>query len=577
MKQIRSMLAMLLLIATLLAAVACTPSTGSDQTSGSDEATTAPETTPSDEKILLFSDEEWQRKIIRAEYWNNNEFSITMKLVDALESLTGIRPKLGMDFKRKDEVYDSTTTEILFGYTAYPESREVYGSLALGEAEIRVVGQKIVIAGYSYEALFELYEHITELFEKKYKDGKIEVTAAELETKVEVDNFLNSLPVPKDATFSSIENCGYDQSLFIFKDATPETFNNFKSGMTTHTLVSESEESGNLFASYNVGKNLINISYSKHDDGFRIIINKNKQGTALFEKKDVKKVCEPMILMHGLSWNGEHQNGLCLLIRLSDGTFIVVDGGFNRDKDASDLYNLLVKHTPEGMKPTVAAWFITHAHGDHHATFANKFVAKYKLKVDIKSVIFNPPSAALNQTEDNEGGGAGNVIAAANSITGCEWVRCHVGDKYYIGDAEVDMLYTIDYQYPATFTYYNTCSIIFSVKIAGQRIIVTGDGANSSFSKVVGMFGADLKADILQVAHHGYGTGVSESASTAVVQAYKHISPTLVLWPIGPDGYKSVEGKMYNQVLFQLPSVKEIVVAEDKDFLYALPYVYVKK
>lgn len=577
MKNFRSLLAILLLIATLLTAVACTPSGGPAESTGSGESTGAPETTAPEEKILLFSDEAWQRKIIRAEYWSNNEFSITMKIVDALEEITGTRPKLGMDFKRKDDVYDSTIPEILFGYTAYPESREVYSTLALGEGEIRVVGQKIVVAGYSYEALSKLYEHLTDVFKKNYKNGKIEVTAAELETKVEVDNFLNSIPVPKDVTFSSIENCGYDQSLFIFEDATADTFKDYKSRMSSFTLVSESEESGNCFASFNAGNNLVNISYSKHDDNFRIIVNKNKQGTSLFEKKEIKKVCEPMILMHGLSWNAEHQNGLCLLIRLSDGSFIVVDGGFNRDKDASDLYNLLVKHTPEGMKPTVSAWFITHAHGDHHATFANKFVAKYKLKVDIKSVIFNPPSAALNQTEANEGGGAGNVIAAANSITGCEWVRCHVGDKYYIGDAEVDMLYTIDYQYPATFTYYNTCSIIFSVKIAGQRIMVTGDGANSSFSKVVGMFGADLKADILQVAHHGYGTGVSESASTAVVQAYKHISPTLVLWPIGPEGYKSVSGKMYNQTLFQIPTVKEIVVAEDKDFLYDLPYVYTKK
>ena len=577
MKNIRSLLALLLLIAMLLSAVACTPTGDPSQTSGSGESTTAPETLPSDEKILIFSDEKWQKPIIRAEFWSNNEFSISMKIVADLENLTNVRPKLGMDFKRKDEVYDSTTAEILFGYTAYPESREVYNSLSLGEAEIRIVGQKIVIAGYSYEALNKLYLHLMEVFKKNYKDGKIEVTAEEIQVKYNVDSFLSSIPLPKDVTFSSIESCGYDQSLYIFEDATPDTFTDYKNRMSSYTLESESVESGNYFATYTAGKNLVNISYSKHDECFRIIVNKNKTATPLFDKKEVKKVCEPMILMHGLGWEVGNQNGLCMLIRLSDGTFIVVDGGFNRDKDATDLYNLLVKHTPQGMKPTVSAWFITHAHGDHHATFANRFVAKYKLVVNIKAVIFNPPSAALNQTEKNEGGGAATVISAANSINGCEWIRCHVGDKYYVGDAEVDMLYTVDYQYPDAFTYYNTCSIIFSVKIAGQRIIITGDGANSSFSKVIGMFGADLKADILQVAHHGYGTGVSESASTAVLQAYKHISPSLVLWPIGEVDYPSVSGRVYNQVLFQLPSVKEIVVAKAADHLFDLPYVYVKK
>lgn len=575
MNKFKSLLAILLIIATLLTVIACTPDKAPDESS-SENSTTAQETAPSNEKILLFSGEEWQRKIIRAEYWNTNEYSVAMKLAASLEELTTVRPKLGMDFKRKDEEYDSTTAEILFGFTAYPESRLVYESLALGEAEIRVVGQKIVIAGYSYEALYNLYLHLVDVFEANYKDGKLEVTAEQLQIKQTVDNTLSSLPVPKDVNFSTVESCGYDQSLFIFKKATPETFTTYKTQMSTHTLVTESEESGNYFATYMVGKNLVNVSYSKHDKCFRIIINKNKTATPLFDRKEVVKVCEPMIIMHGLGWDTQ-QNGLCMLIRLSDGSFIVVDGGFNRDRDATDLYNLLVKYTPDGMKPTVSAWFITHAHGDHHATFANKFVSKYKLKVDIKAVVFNPPSAALNQTEDNEGGGAGNVIAAANSINGCEWIRCHVGDKYFIGDAEVDMLYTVDYQYPNAFTYYNTCSIIFSVKIAGQRIMITGDGANSSFDKVVDMFGADLKADILQVAHHGYGTGVSTSSSTAVLQAYKYISPSLVLWPIGATDYPTVNDRMYNQILFQLATVKEIVVAEDKDHAYMLPYTYVNK
>ena len=576
MKNLRSLLAFLLLAATLITMIACSPTGGpAETTDGSGESAPA-ETTGKNDKIVLFENENWVRQIIRAEYWSTNEFTIAMKLADKLEALTGVRPKLGMDFKRKDDEYDSTKAEILFGNTAHPEAREVYNSLALGDAEIRVVGEKIVMAGYSYEALLTIYNHIEALFEKNFKDGRLEVTKEELEMKETVDGTLSSLPTPKDATFSSLESCGYDQTLFIFKKASPDIFNQYKNQLSNQTLVAESEESGNYFATYTVGNNLVNISYSKHDKGFRIIINKGKQASPLFEKKEVTKVCEPMIIMHGLGWDTQ-QNGLCMLIRLSDGSFIVVDGGFNRDRDASDLYNLLVANTPEGMKPTVSAWFITHAHGDHHATFANKFVSKYKTKVDIKAVMFNPPSAALNQTEDNEGGGAGNVIAAANSINGCEWIRCHVGDKYYIGDAEVDMLYTVDYQYPNAFTYYNTCSIIFSVKIAGQRIIITGDGANSSFDKVVDMFGADLKADILQVAHHGYGTGVSTSSSTAVLQAYKYISPSLVLWPIGATDYPTVNDRMYNQVLFTLPTVKEIVVAEDKDHAFILPYVYVKK
>lgn len=134
------------------------------------------------------------------------------------------------------------------------------------------------------------------------------------------------------------------------------------------------------------------------------------------------------------------------------------------------------------------------------------------------------------------------------------------------------MLYTVDYQYPKAFTYYNTSSLIFSIRLAGQRIMVTGDGANSSFNKIVDMYGADLKCDIVQVAHHGYGTGTSASASTGVMEGYKHMAPSLVLWPIGKSGYNSVQNAVYNVTLKNLPSVKKIIVAEDKDHVVMLPF-----
>ena len=67
---------------------------------------------------------------------------------------------------------------------------------------------------------------------------------------------------------------------------------------------------------------------------------------------------------------GYASNGLSILMRLADGRFIVVDGGFNRAKDMTMLINRMKEQSAGYADKTggikVAAWIITHSHGDHY-------------------------------------------------------------------------------------------------------------------------------------------------------------------------------------------------------------------
>ena len=488
-----------------------------------------------------------------------------------MSAITGKTPHTANDTAIKGE----DVFEVIIGYTAHPIMQSMYYGLGYGQARATVVGNKILLASYTKKGYDLLLEHLKSVFTAAYKDGTLILEASKINADIVADeNTYNVFPVD-GLEFSSIEDCGLDQTLIIHKNASENIFNEYVKKYSDYTCVSSVKESGNCFATFDVGKDLINVSYSKGDNCLRIIHNKSTEPSPILkEQGEVKKVCEPMIIMHGLGWKANgystHQNGLCLIFRLSDGRFIVVDGGFNREKDADDLYKLLKDNTPSGMDTIIAAWFITHAHGDHHATFASVF-PKYRSKVKVENVIFNPPLGGVYSSDANEGTGWSTVISIIPAYR-ARHIRPHVGDRYYIGDAVIDMLYTVDYQYPNVFSYYNTSSIIFSIKLAGQRIMVTGDGANSSFNKIVDMYGDDLKCDIVQVAHHGYGTGTSASASTGVMQGYKHMAPSLVLWPIGKSGYNSVQNAVYNVTLKNLPSVKKIIVAEDKDHVVMLPY-----
>ena len=575
----RSFLSIFLVLLLLLCQISCAPQRQEDEATDPPSLTTDTETLPetsgkeAEREVTLYSDGKWQYRTVTRAVRNTGEKDFSFGLTKVLSGLTGSAPHSANDTALKGE----DVCEIIIGYTAHPQMQSLYAGLLYGQAAVRVIGNKIYVAAYTQEGFAALLTHVEALIKSGYSGGTLSLKIGELEALINVNEDLNALPTSADAEFIDCYDCGLGQTMLVLSGGSIVDFDNYVKKFDAGSCVSTVYESGNAFATIDFGNDLINISFAKNDKRLRIIRNKDTEPTSLFSAPtETKRICEPLIIMHGLGWEKGMDNGLCIIIRLSDGRFIVVDGGFNRQRDADDLYKLLKDNTPEGMDPTVAAWFITHGHGDHHGTFATLFCARYKASVKVENVMFNPPENKLFVgTVSNPTSSAINArITTLNAIKAfkAHHVRSHIGDRYYIGDAVVDVLYSIDYQYPTTFDYYNTSSLIFSVKIAGQRIMITGDASNESFKRAVEMYGSDLKCDIVQVTHHGYTTGVSESAATSVIQGYRYMSPALVLWPISADGYAVVCNYTYNVVLSSLPSVKKIIVAKADDHVIPLPF-----
>lgn len=226
--------------------------------------------------------------------------------------------------------------------------------------------------------------------------------------------------------------------------------------------------------------------------------------------------------------------------------------------------------TLSACKPTVAAWLVTHAHGDHSQAVAAQLSKKYAKAVRVEQIVFCQPSYTMFASEAVRGNY--NAIYKAADAFSAQLIRPHTGDRYYIVDAVVDVLFTPELLCPAPFTNFNTSSTVFSITLAGQRIMITGDATNEVFSVLVGAYGKSLKCDIVQVAHHGFGTGVSAKESTGIVRGYGYMSPTLVLWPASSSGYQDGLKYTYNTSLIRLPTVKKIIVAGERDHTIDLPY-----
>ena len=546
---------------------------------GGESTTEAPETEAPAVEVELFKGGSYTFKIVKPAKPIDDEESAARKLRSIFSEVTEDFPKVITDAAAKD---DNSAYKIHIGYTDDEDVKAFYSELGYGDAGIKLINNKIIIAAYTYESYEKALSKMSELLTAGFKEGTIKLSSTDLSVVETVNKTLNNFPAIDGCTKITYADCGLSQSLVIVEDASAEKFKEYvKKYEGEYSLVAEVENAGNLFNTYTKGNDLYNVSYSKGDDCIRVIINKNTKPSQYLTKKESNAVTTPLVNMIGLAWGDEEyakdfQLGLSMVFRLSDGTFIVVDGGFNRQQDAYTVLKFIRDNTPTGQKATIAAWFMTHAHPDHHNMFAKQFVNNYSHLVEIKALIFNPPSLGINNSQNDagnkEGGEYQTIINVAKGIQGCEVVRAHVGDRYYIGDAVIDMLYTVDYQYPTSFTYYNTCSMIFSVTLGGQKIMVTGDGANSSFAKLASMFGETLKSDFVQVAHHGYTTGVSDGSATAIIEAYKYMAPSVVLYPNGEAGYKSTIGKVFNTYLVSLPSVREVCIAGAVQNIFELPY-----
>lgn len=579
--KIRSLLALMLCLLLLAYAPSCAPVGQKDGvTSEVPSVSTEPYasvtdavTEEADVLITLYEDGKWLYRITARTEKNTGEGEFVNGLKTAFAALISSVPHSASD----KSIPAEDVPEIIVGYTAHPQMQSLYSMLTYGQAVIRTVGCKIYVAAYTSEGYTALLEHFSALITKGYVNGTLSLDVSELKKTVTVDEAADIIPLPVGMPFIDVYDCGLGQTVTVHSGASLEAFESYVKRFDAGACVSSVYEAGNAFATFDIGNDLVSVSFAKNDKLLRIIRSKDTEPTPLFTKpSEIKKVCEPLLIMHGLGWNEDRPNGMCFIVRLSDGRFIVVDGGFNRQRDADELYALLKNNTPEGMDTVIAAWFITHAHSDHHGNFATAFCAHYKNKVKVESVMFNPPENKLftGTPNDTLATGTSSRITVMNAIKAykAHHIRSHVGDRYYIGDAIVDVLFSIDYQYPDQFAYYNTCSLVFSIELAGQRIMITGDASNDSFKRLVGMYGEELKADIVQVAHHGYSTGVSSAASTSVMTGYKYMSPSLVLWPVSAESYKDVKDEVYNLALKNLPTVKKVIVAEDKDHIISLPF-----
>ncbi len=246
------------------------------------------------------------------------------------------------------------------------------------------------------------------------------------------------------------------------------------------------------------------------------------------DNEDWEEVTTPTFTQMQLNNLSGSNSGMGYVLRLSDGRFVVIDGGASDYDDDVRLYDIMKSQCVGGEEPVVAAWFITHPHGDHHNNMV-RFASTYAGKVTIEQLVYNFGTGEIlkNYVPDL-------TLERAMESAAEQVVYARAGQRFCLADAVIDVLFTPDDCYPTIIkkgisTANETC-VNLKITIAGQTIIMLADTEINESNLITARYDASvLKSDMVQQAHHGYWAGSDT--------LYQMIDADVVFWPCPPHWY----------------------------------------
>lgn len=208
-----------------------------------------------------------------------------------------------------------------------------------------------------------------------------------------------------------------------------------------------------------------------------------------------------------------------VLVTQSDNV-IVIDGGRPEDMP-------LLKQYIGGRH--ISAWILTHPHGDHISGFISEFHENRLADFDIEKLYYNfPPYYELkgrtdvpDQTYFNtelEG-----VLAGFVKIEPELAHIAHIvtqGESIDVDECHIDFIYT--YHDGLFSNLMNDASLVFHITTPNKKVLFLGDLGPEGGDVLYEESRHLLKADIVQMAHHGH--------MNVGMEVYAAIMPTACMW-----------------------------------------------
>lgn len=296
----------------------------------------------------------------------------------------------------------------------------------------------------------------------------------------------------------------------------------------------------------------VHAYYLKNTAELRVVIQDNAALPVAPYKYE--KLCDVAVTQLGTYNDETTYVGMGYVIRLEDGTFVVIDGGQTPEYDSKLLYDTMMEQKPDGVDGIViSAWIITHGHGDHCGVL-RYFMNERSEDITVKMMIGNDAPDIVYQTCADGFKRSFNFDSVNGKFGGCVYMKAHTGQQFFFPGVTFTILYTHEDFYPRLMEGYNDVSMVVDATVKGEASKAPAKAGETRFvwlgdigsQILVDMYGEKMECDVMQIAHHGIGNGWYE--------LYKLCKPRFAYWPAGKT---VIEYK--DRIRFQRPHIKFLV------------------
>lgn len=367
----------------------------------------------------------------------------------------------------------------------------------------------------------------------------------------------------RDFDFSEIY-LGEQSEMRVVAETTADEYKNYLSALEDfgYTFYTDNTIGNNLYATYVNDKNIINVMYIDAFKQVRVISDERSIFSLPgLEEENVYETTEEgaLILLSDdrIGWPGR----MGYVYQLADGSFFIIDGGWSDTttphlSSATTLMAVLEEYAPDPNNIKIAAWLLSHQHTDHiGALYDISQKEEYRSKISIEKIIYSAPNendlAKQDETSTSNMIDSGKKTKTAIKILQPEKIiKAHPGQVFYIRDLTFTVYQSHDLLLYAPFAgisylrgirVHNDTCVVTKVEYKGKSALYLADSHSMANTYVLDpVYNSSLDADIVQVAHHGYG-------DTSAGKVYQHISPEMVFWPVCRGHYdgKNTDDSIY--------------------------------
>lgn len=267
-----------------------------------------------------------------------------------------------------------------------------------------------------------------------------------------------------------------------------------------------------------------------------------------------------------------HQaSGMGYVVTLSDGSFLIYDGGYTE----TELMQVLTERNG-GSKSGIhiRAWVLTHSHNDHYSAFS-QFAKTYKdngFDVQLDCVMIAPVNNddAVRIDADESPYFAATIYDDIRLFEGAKLCYVYTGMVFTLGNVKLEILFTPDELFVdgeinySDEEFFNETSMVSRIsardpKKSGETLgmLFLGDAGKQVGERLSLYYGDCLRTDMVQISHHG--------VENFPLSTYQTICPAILFYPCNMSLYNLEDRDAdVRQAMREAASTKEILLRDNE-------------